>query len=220
MELNEVIRTIRKSLGFTQEQFAAELGIKRSLIGAYEEGRAEPRLEMLKEMAAMANFTLDDIYSKVKAHQVETAVQPDEIILVPLKAAAGYLRGVGDETHLAGFTTLRLPMMGRGNFRAFEISGDSMLPLLPKSIVVGERIEKLQEIKNGQTYVLVTRQEGIVYKRVYNWISKTGKLVLVSDNDKYKPYSVEPETVQEVWAARAYISKQFPDVEISGPLNF
>ena len=45
--VSENIKFFRKQLGFTQEQLALRIGIKRSLLGAYEEGRAEPGLETL-----------------------------------------------------------------------------------------------------------------------------------------------------------------------------
>jgi transcriptional regulator with XRE-family HTH domain len=51
VKLNENIRFLRKQLALTQDQFAQKLDIKRSLVGAYEEGRAEPRLELLQKMA-------------------------------------------------------------------------------------------------------------------------------------------------------------------------
>ena len=34
------IKVLRKKAGFTQEQLSAKIGIKRSVLGAYEEGRA------------------------------------------------------------------------------------------------------------------------------------------------------------------------------------
>jgi len=49
VSLNENIRTLRKKLQLTQDEFAQKLGIKRSLVGAYEEGRAEPRAELLQK---------------------------------------------------------------------------------------------------------------------------------------------------------------------------
>ncbi|MCC6833931.1 MAG: S24/S26 family peptidase, partial [Cytophagales bacterium] len=88
----------------------------------------------------------------------------------------------------------------------------SMLPLMPGSIVVGEYVENLKHIKNGKTYILVTEREGIVYKRVFNYLEENGNLFLVSDNRQYAPYQLRGEDVLEVWAAKAYISVQFPDV--------
>ena len=41
------MRWKRKSLGWTQEELAERLGVGRSVIGSYEEGRAEPRNAVL-----------------------------------------------------------------------------------------------------------------------------------------------------------------------------
>ena len=41
------LKYLRKLRGWTQEEFAAKLDIKRSLLGAYEEERAEPRIDVL-----------------------------------------------------------------------------------------------------------------------------------------------------------------------------
>ena len=42
------LKYLRKLRGWTQEEFASKLKIKRSLLGAYEEERAEPKLEVLE----------------------------------------------------------------------------------------------------------------------------------------------------------------------------
>jgi len=112
VKLNENIRFLRKQLALTQDQFAQKLEIKRSLVGAYEEGRAEPRLELLQKMAVMADLSVDiligrDItqlkeYEKKSLRSKEVLVvtvddnQRDNIELVPQRAAAGYLNGYAD----------------------------------------------------------------------------------------------------------------------------
>lgn len=80
-----------------------------------------------------------------------------------------------------------------------------MLPLLSGTIVIGEYVDNLKHIKNGKTYVLVTRKEGVVYKRIFNYLEDKGKLFLVSGNKQYPPYDIAPEEVLEAWASKAYI---------------
>jgi transcriptional regulator with XRE-family HTH domain len=229
MKINESIRTLRKKLGLTQDQFAQQLAIKRSLVGAYEEGRAEPRLELLQKIAALGGLTVDEFLAgstegaaampkdlkrgkEVVVVTIDHA-ERDNISLVPQKAAAGYLNGYADAEYVKELTTFRLPMLRQGNYRAFEISGDSMLPIMPGTVVIGEYVEDLRDLKNGKTYVLVTQREGIVYKRVFNYIDENGKLFLVSDNRQYSPYQINADEVLEAWQAKAYVSVQFPDVE-------
>ena len=231
VKINENIRFIRKQLGFTQDQFAQKLGIKRSLVGAYEEGRAEPRLDLLQAMAALIDSSVDKIIGEdLTVTTVGGAVSKDfprgkevlvvtvdgqnkdNIELVPHKAAAGYMNGYADPEFVKELPHFKLPMLKQGTYRAFEISGDSMLPILPGTIIIGEYIDNLKDLKNGKTYILVTKQEGIVYKRIFNYLDQNGKLFLVSDNRQYSPYQVDGDEVVEAWASKAYISVQFPDV--------
>lgn len=230
VKINENIRVVRKKLQLTQDQFALKLGIKRSLVGAYEEGRAEPRLDLLNRIAALGGITVDALIgtdltksegkvpvSLQRGKEVVVVTvdsgRKDNIEFVPVKAAAGYLNGYADTEYIKELPRFQLPMLKQGTYRAFEIKGDSMLPLQPGSIVVGEYVEKLNDIKSGKTYIIVTQTEGIVYKRVFNYLDENGKLFLVSDNRQYSPYQVDGTEVMEAWAAKAYISVQFPEVE-------
>ena len=229
VKLNENIRVLRKKLSLTQDEFAQQLGIKRSLIGAYEEGRAEPKLELLQKMAEVFSISVDDLigkefsadsaltdkkFSRGKDIVVVTVNSSDKenIEFVPHKAAAGYLNGFADAEYVKELPHFNLPMLKQGTYRAFEISGDSMLPLVPGTIVIGEYVDDLRNIKSGKTYVLVTQREGIVYKRVFNYLDENGTLFLVSDNRQYAPYQLSGVEVMEVWMAKAYISVQFPDI--------
>jgi hypothetical protein len=86
-----------------------------------------------------------------------------------------------------------------------------MLPVQPGSIIFGEYVEDAAAIKNSKLYILVTRQDGIVFKRIFNFAEEEGRLLLVSDNRQYAPYSVDVDDVMEIWYARAFFSNQFPD---------
>jgi transcriptional regulator with XRE-family HTH domain len=232
----ENIKYLRKKAGYTQEQFANEVGIKRSLVGAYEEGRAEPRLQTLMSIAKVLNVSTDVLISmdlttgvtpqafgkeRVKILSITVDREDNENIeLVPQKAAAGYLNGYSDPEYLTELPKFRLPMLpGNATYRAFEISGDSMLPIPSGSIVIGKYLDGLREIKNGKTYVLVTLKEGVVYKRVFNYLEEKGKLYLVSDNKVYSAYEISPEEVMEIWEAKAFISIEFPDPESASEMS-
>lgn len=233
--LNENLRALRKQMKLTQDQFAAKLEIKRSLLGAYEEGRAEPKLELLQKIADVCKISVDDLIGKDLTTEkplaktvslgkdVVVVTQDlegrDNIELVPMKAAAGYLNGYADTEYVKELPRFQLPILKQGTYRAFEISGDSMLPILPGTIVIGEHIENLKNIKSGKTYILVSQREGIVYKRVFNYLEETGKLFLVSDNRQYAPYQIDAGDVMEAWSAKAYISVQFPDVETKNDVS-
>ena len=126
--------------------------------------------------------------------------------MVPVKAAAGYLNGYSDPTFIKELSRFRLPFLPVGTYRAFEIKGDSMLPLLPGSVVVGEYVDNWRSIKDGLTYIVLSKHDGIVYKRVFNQVEDNGSLVLRSDNTAYPVYSIQIDEVLEVWKAVLNIS--------------
>src|SRR5215470_14885507 len=173
---NQNLKYLRKLRGWTQEEFAQKLRIKRSLLGAYEEERAEPRLDVLEAVCDIFKLTLDDLLRKdvsdnksnylAKRRALKLAGGRSDIPFVPIKAAAGYLAGYGDPEFIDELNTFTLPMLTGGNYRAFEIVGDSMLPTPSGSVIVGEKTEGLDDAKNNQAYIVVSRNEGIVYKRL------------------------------------------------------
>jgi len=212
------LKYLRKLRGWTQEEFAVKLNIKSSLIGAYEEERADPRLEVLEIVGDIFKLSLDELLLKdisntgsnylAKRRQQKMMTADRNIIhFVPVKAAAGYLAGYADSEFIDELNTFTLPMLAGGNYRAFEIIGDSMMPTPSGSIIVGEKINTTEEVKNDQAYIVVSRHEGIVYKRIVKSNKVKNKLTLVSDNPQYQPYQVDTEDVVELWQAQMVISK-------------
>ncbi len=255
--INTNLKFCRRELALTQAQIAEKLGIKRSLVGAYEEGRAEPRIATLVNMARLFGITLDQLvttdFSKKKntkiigslpppdpnAPATDTDDQPEpptpaaggklrvlaftvdkdqneNIELVPQKAAAGYLNGYADREYLEVLPKFRLPMLSAtGTYRAFEIAGDSMLPIASGTVIVGRYVEDWASIKDGTPCIVVSTRDGIVFKRVYNKLRSGSMFVLHSDNPHFSPYDVQADDVLEIWEAKSYISSTFPIAELS-----
>lgn len=211
------LKYLRKLRGWTQEDFASKLKIKRSLLGAYEEERAEPRLEVLELVSELFKVSLDELFLKdltdtkgsyiAKRRAQKLATEPNIIQFVPMKAAAGYLNGYADPEFIDELNTFTLPMMTPGSYRAFEIVGDSMLPTPSGSIIVGERVENLEDVKSSNTYIVVSKQEGIVYKRIMKNARARQKYTLVSDNPVFQPYHIDANDVLELWQAQMVITR-------------
>lgn len=214
---NKNLKYLRKLRGWTQEEFAQKLRIKRSLLGAYEEERADPRMEVLEVVADMFKLTLDELLRKdlsetkgsyiSKRRAQKLASGRSDIPFVPVKAAAGYMAGYADPEFIDELNTFTLPMLTGGDYRAFEIVGDSMMPTPSGSVIVGEKVNSLEEVKSNNTYIVVSRTDGIVYKRMLKNNRQKNKYTLVSDNPTYQPYTVSAEDIIEVWQAQMIISK-------------
>jgi len=214
---NQNLKYLRKLRGWTQEEFAIKLNIKRSLLGAYEEERAEPRFEVLEAVCDIFKLTMDELLRKDlsdnkanyldKRRSLKMNTGPTEIPFVPVKAAAGYLAGYADPEFIDELNTFTLPMLTGGNYRAFEIIGDSMLPTPSGSVIVGEKVNDLDDLKPNTPCIVISRNEGIVYKRIQKSVKQRDKLTLVSDNPIFHPYTVNTDEVLEMWQAQVVISK-------------
>lgn len=214
---NKNLKYLRKLRGWTQEEFAQKLRIKRSLLGAYEEERADPRIDILEVVGDMFKLTLDELLRKdlsdqkgnyiAKRRAQKLANGRADIPFVPVKAAAGYLAGFADPDFIDELNTFTLPMLSGGDYRAFEIVGDSMMPIPSGSVIVCEKLQDLEDVKANNTYIVISKSDGIVYKRLMKNNRQKNKLTLVSDNPAYQPYTINSEDVMEVWQAQMIISK-------------
>ncbi len=219
------LRFLRQRQNITQQELGSKLGIKGSRIRDYELGLAEPKLDLLVELVRYFNISLDELLTTDLTHPVKIVNKHpameqqarilvisddgqggENIVHVPAKARAGYLTGFEDPGFIDQLPTYRLPGVRNGTYRSFEITGDSMLPLQPGTIVVGQYVESWRDIKNNHTYILVTKEDGIVYKRVINRVKSKGQLVLLSDNPSYEPYVIPIEEVSEAWSYYCHLS--------------
>jgi transcriptional regulator with XRE-family HTH domain len=216
------LRTLKK---LSQERFADELGWSRSMIGSYEEGRSEPSIDRLIDLSNYFNIPIDILvrndlrlakdtsFIEVGNKRVLFPVTVNEanedlIEIVPAKASAGYLEGYADPEYIEQLQKIKLPFLPTGTHRAFPIKGDSMLPVKDGAFVVAKFVEDIADVKNGKTYIVLTKEDGLVYKRVYNQIKDNDTLLLSSDNKAYKPYEVKAEDVLELWEFTCCINTQ------------
>ena len=239
--LGQNIKHLRKQKGLTQEKMANKIGVTRSLIGAYEEGRAEPKLQTIMNIChyfqvnvdALLNIDLSSAKNKPAAKDlkgeklrilpviVDKSTDKELSIIVPVKASAGYTKGYGDLDFIESLPQFQMPfpeVSENRSYRLFQISGDSMLPVPSGAYIICEYLQDWNLIRNEQPYVLVTKNEGVVYKRIINNLSE-GQLLAKSDNPQYKTYSIEAEEILEVWKALGYTSFDLPETTPSGNLS-
>lgn len=217
-KISKNIAHLRHLKGVSQEYLANELNITRSRLSSWEEHRAEPPIDLIVRLSEYFTVSVDSMLKidltkvqdlrdllKIGGNRILFPVMVDSsgndlVELVPIKASAGYLQGYSDDEYIGNLPRISLPFANdAGKYRAFPIKGDSMPPLQTGSYVVGKYVENLTDIKDGKTYVVLTQQDGLVYKRLYNKLDEDGSIHLHSDNKIYQPYQVPSEEVFEVW---------------------
>ncbi|MFO7621605.1 MAG: LexA family transcriptional regulator [Bacteroidales bacterium] len=232
------IKFLRKRRGRTQDESAAALNLKRSTLSGYENGVAQPGIEILVSFSGYFNISIDtllkiditklsesqlgelergyDAYIKGSNLRVLTTTvdsgNRENIELVPEKAKAGYTTGYADPEFIGDLPVFHLPFLSdKRKYRTFQLRGDSMLPIPDGSWVTGEFLQDWMNIISGKAYIVFTINDGIIFKIVENNLKKDGKLVLYSLNPVYEPYEVHVNEVREIWKFVNYISNELPD---------
>lgn len=219
------IKHLRSLKGFSQERLAQELSWTRSMVGSYEEGRSEPPIDRLIDLSDYFKLPIDILVKNDLSQAKDTSFMQignqrllfpisvddndEELIeIIPTKASAGYLSGYADPEYIEQLQKIKLPFLPTGTHRAFPIKGDSMLPVKDGSFIVAKFVDDINDIKDGRTYIVLTKNDGLVYKRVYNHIADKQTLLLSSDNKTYNPYEVPIQEVLEIWEFTCCINTQ------------
>lgn len=236
------IKLLRTRRGRSQEETAIALDVKRSSWSGYENGSAEPSLDLLVRISGYFKVGLDKLLKddltalsesqlgilerggdvdlsgrrlRVLATTVDRGDR-ENIELVNHKAKAGYALGYADPEYISVLPTFQMPFLSRDRkYRTFQISGDSMPPVGEGSWVTGEYVQNWQTLRDGQPYIIITKEDGIVFKVVYNQLKTTGNLLLCSTNPVYQPYEVPISEVLEIWKFVHFISHELPEPNLT-----
>jgi transcriptional regulator with XRE-family HTH domain len=240
MQIGTNLKILRKHFGNSQEEMASILKLTRSSYSGYENNVAEPSISTLVLISEVYEISLDIILKKdlslistenldkeIHNHQdysgknlrilTNTVNENDEelIEMIPEKARAGYALGYSDPEYLKVLPTFSLPFLSRDRkYRSFPIKGDSMPPVSEGSFVVAEFVQNWMLIKNETPCIIITEEDGIVFKVVYNNLTENQTFTLHSTNPFYKPYQVDAKKVLEIWKFVNYISPDLPEVKI------
>jgi transcriptional regulator with XRE-family HTH domain len=232
------LKFLRNRKKKTQEFVATSLNMTRSTLNNYENGNTAPSLKALIALADYYRISVDSLLRidlsqlrESQFYELENGVNvflkgknirvlattvdsqnKENVEMIPLKAKAGYLNGYSDPEYISELPVFKLPFLSQEKkYRVFPIEGDSMLPIPDGAWVTGEYVQDWNQIKNDQLYIILTMNDGLVFKKVRNEIEEFQRLQLISLNPIYEPYSLPDSEILEVWKFVNYISTELPD---------
>ncbi len=228
--LSDNLRYLRDLKKLSQQDLADHLNISRTALSKYEIEKSEPPLYVMQRISAFFFISIDILISvdlsktdiqkllKMEDNRILLPILVDKtgkdfIEIIPHKTIAGYLTGYSDPEFIEQLQSFSLPMLRSGKYRAFAIEGDSMPPHESGSFIIGRYVEKLVNITDGKTYVVLTQNDGIVYKRLSRKDDNT--FSFQSDNELYKPYEVNANEIIEVWEFASSIATKEADADLS-----
>ncbi len=212
-------KEIREENHCTQSDFAAILQIKNSTADI-ERGKTKISGKVVAKL--LQEFHINPLWlfgessqKKIQLHVGDVSPKVvtinsennENIVLVNVKAAAGYPHNVQDldwYQQLPAFD-IPLPEYRNATYRGFQVEGDSMIPVLePKEWVIGKAINNLLEIGSNSICVVVLEDSVVVKKIRKN--EDASVITLVSLNSEYLPYNIKSDQIVELWEVNSKLS--------------
>ncbi|MCJ8152620.1 LexA family transcriptional regulator [Chryseobacterium sp. SSA4.19] len=217
------IRFLRAKKMATQQETANAVFLSRVRYSKYEDGRSEPPYEVLIRISKYFNLSIDLLLTvDIRKYPLEDILHlPDNRIVLPVvidregnnyieivtqKASMGYLSGYSDPEYIESLQQISLPFLTNGKYRAFPALGDSMPPFKDGSYIIGKYVENIEDLKPNKSYIFVTLNDGISYKRFKQ--RKKRAVTVAANNSFYKPYDIPLGEIVEIWQ---YASGIFPE---------
>jgi transcriptional regulator with XRE-family HTH domain len=215
---------LRKILKESQVEFSRKIGITQGALSQIEGNKSSISVETLERICrnfqVNPDWMLDGSGEMFKQNSIQQAKASSlklprlkqVTVLIRNDAHADYLDRIDDEHHLQGLDGYRIPGFENGNYRMFEISGESMVPLLYENeIVITEEITDTVSVREGNIYVIITAK-GIVVKKLYFNPETPQYLKFVSENKKFNDYQIPRDEIMQLWEVKAKISAHFLNI--------
>lgn len=233
--LAQNLKYLRLRKRLSQTKLSYKIGIGASSISAYEKQRSIPKLNTLLKFTKYYSRSLDELIhddisaldreklqdtkgDKLRILPIVVDEKNEEMItLVPVKAAAGYLNGYSDTEFISELPNFKMPfaeLSENKSYRSFQIEGESMLPIPAGAYIICEYVQDWEQIKNGSCNVVVSSEDGVVYKRIQKDL-KNNQFILHSDNSEYSNFEISLNQVLEVWKALGYVCFDLPKIDVN-----
>ncbi len=224
------IKKLRSVKKLTQVAFGDIFGVKRANVGAYEEGRAEPKFELLIKIANYFNISTDALLTKeltvndiakfnifkeeylVKSigHNEPQAIIKDQTIemaLVDQSSIYAYIEYHRDNAFLESLPTIKLPFRINMTTRAFAYESNNLssnvFNLINNDVVIGAIVQQKfwKNITLDQCYLMITK-DAVVTQTIID--QEENFFVLASDKPEEINARIAKLEVVELWKVVGY----------------
>jgi len=194
------------------------MGMSKASVAGVETGRNKLTFDQL--LTAHKVFNVDPVYllsgegemfRRPKERpflEISTVEEPKRPYLIkgtPLVTIAAYASySTGDQTR-HDLPIVRIPGLQDEETRVFEVSGDSMEPLLLHGdFIACTKLQAASQLRSGLIYVVVSADHGVSVKYVRQTVNAIRCLSHSPDHDAY---NIPLEDVLELWEVQVRITR-------------
>ncbi|WP_339700580.1 helix-turn-helix transcriptional regulator [uncultured Marixanthomonas sp.] len=223
------IRKIRSVKTLSQQSFAELFDLKRGTLGAYEEGRSEPKIETIIKIANYFSIPIDDLLTKeltvnkllkFKGNLTTNHKDLNKEVLASVpcitqKNSQDYIAFYDKNPFVNTMPCLQLPINPEKTFRGYTVENLEMSKndkgLFPKDVVIGEYVpNKVFKKLNNGILVLVLFENQLILRRLY---ITSQEMVLRADHKNVEEIAIPLKKIKELWRIRYVFYHRIPDFQ-------
>lgn len=223
------IKKIRGVKNLSQQAFADLFDLKRGTLGAYEEGRSEPKIETLLKITKHFQITLEDILTReLKVNELlqfkddllfQSKISWEEnftsIPCITKSQLKNYPSYFNKAHYIKDLPNITLPTNSSKDLRALVISSLEMnnygQGFSPKDIIIGEEmaIENMMK-KNHEFLAFVILEDEILFRNI---IIQEEKVKLCAFHPSVDDLLLEKDQIFEVWKVIHVFYHKLPEIQ-------
>ena len=194
MKMGDRIRQMRTDAGMTQEELAEKLGLQKSAIAKYENGRVENiKRSTIQKMAELFDRTPSYImgFTDISGYNSDNISAPVARVPILGYVAAGI--PIEEIEDIVDYEEIPAELLRGGKkYFGLVLRGDSMEPRMYDGDVV--IVQKQDDAESGEYVIAAVNGDHATCKRLMKY---RDSIALVSLNSKYDPMIFTNEEVQE-----------------------
>jgi transcriptional regulator with XRE-family HTH domain len=223
------IKKIRGVKGWSQQVFAEIFELKRATLGAYEEGRSQPKIETIIKIANYFSISIDDLLTSeitvntllqfqddfvLKAENKEQEILK-KIPLITPNNNKDYVLYYNKENFIADLPCMLLPFSSEEKWRGFIVDNLEMSSqdkgLYPKDVVTGKHVslEKITSVEEG-SLVLVLVGDELILRHFYH---ENENIILKAAHKNIEDKKYAVSEIKELWLVCYTFMKRLPNFE-------
>ncbi|MCH4824144.1 helix-turn-helix domain-containing protein [Gramella lutea] len=220
------IRKIRSVKSLSQQSFAEIFDLKRGTLGAYEEGRSEPKIDTIIRISNYFSIPIGDILTKELTVNQLTSFKGDpdttnltgkedtfsKIPCIDPENYEDYIQYCDKQNYIQDLPSIQIPVNNEKDLRAFIINDLEMSKnsdgLYPEDVVIAEKVlnDGFSNIKSSILYLTVTN-ENILVRRLF---PKGESLILKADREGVQDIEIDISEIKEMWEVKYVFYHRLP----------
>ena len=233
------IKKIRTIKSLSQQGFAEMFDLKRGTLGAYEEGRSEPKIETIIKIANHFSIPIGDILTKeLTVNQLlkfrgdleNSDIEASKPIFTNIPCITPslqnkYLAHSENANFINDLPCLQIPIHNQTELRAYVIDDLEMSKnndgYYPKDLVIGEKVpdEKYAALESSCLFIVVSKEK-ILLRRLYQG---KNKFFLKADHHGIDDLEMKYSEVKELWEVKYVFYHRildFKNIQVQEKLSY